>query len=59
MLDFAPINVSKNDSDLPIDETYRFNGWSLRADGSTVINNSVVVQGEMILYAVFERISVR
>lgn len=59
VLDFAPINVSKNDSDLPIDETYRFNGWSLRADGSTVINNSVVVQGEMILYAVFERISVR
>jgi hypothetical protein len=59
VLDFAPINVSKNDSDLPIDETYRFNGWSLRADGSTVINNSVVVQGEMTLYAVFERISVR
>lgn len=59
ILDIAPIDIVKDESDLEIDETYQFKGWSLRSDSSSIINNSVVAQGAMTLFAIFDKIKVR
>ena len=40
---------------LPLEETYSFKGWGMHKNSATVINETVILQSDLTIFAIFER----
>ena len=55
---YYPNGPYQSDEELSLNQTYKFIGWSLRENNAALLNESVIVQSNMTIYAIFEEVNV-